>query len=153
MQLCAYSFLDQLSSPPRTSCDSSTPCSEPLPSSLAVAGSRYGGAHAEPDGSSCEINRRIISGLSSPAGFVRLYDRSKPFGPSTLISQFSLARDPMIDTRQSPRRSANACSMRAAISRHRPASPRFCKSMVTPIPAFYRPEYCPSVVQRGQTDA
>jgi len=36
----------------------------------------------------------------------------------TRISQFSLARDPAIDTRHSPRLSLSACSILATISRH-----------------------------------
>ena len=76
---------------------------------------------------------RIASGACSPAEPANVYDRSKPFGPSTRISQFSLSRDPAIDTRQSPRRSANACSMRAVMSLHSRVSLRFCSSIVTPI--------------------
>jgi len=63
----------------------------------------------------------ILSTVALPvakAEPTNVYDRSKPFGPSTRISQFSLARDPAMDTRQSPRWSANACSVRAVMSVH-----------------------------------
>ena len=62
-----------------------------------------------------------------------VYVRSNPFGPSTRISQFSLASDPAMVTRQSPRLSLNACSMLAMISFDTRASPRFCNSAGTPI--------------------
>jgi hypothetical protein len=53
--------------------------------------------------------------------------------------QLSAARDPQIETRHSPCRALKACSRRAVISRHTSVSPRFCSSVVTPIPAkFYR---------------
>jgi len=42
----------------------------------------------------------MASGSCSPTVPAKVYDRSKLFGPSTLISQFSLARDPAIDTRE-----------------------------------------------------
>src|SRR5260370_6011611 len=58
--------------------------------------------HDEPAGTSWRINLRIASGSCSPAASAKVYDRSKPFGPSTRISQFSLARDPAMDTRHSP---------------------------------------------------
>jgi hypothetical protein len=80
---------------------------------------------------------RIASGSCSPMEPAKVYDGSKPFGPSSRISQFSLARDPAIDTRPSPRRSANACSMCAVISLHSCASPRFCSSIDTPIPLHF----------------
>ena len=57
----------------------------------------------------------------------------KSIGPSTRISQFSPARDPEMETRQSPRLSLNACSMLAVISFDSRASPRFSSSAVTPI--------------------
>jgi len=56
--------------------------------------------------------------LMLPVAPAKVYVRSKPFSPSTRISQFSLARDPAIDTRHSPRLSPSACSILAAISRH-----------------------------------
>jgi hypothetical protein len=81
----------------------------------------------------------MASASCSPAIPAKVYDRSKLFGPSTLISQFSLARDPAIDTRHSPDLALSACSIRATISRHSSASPRFCSSIVTPIALqFYR---------------
>jgi hypothetical protein len=72
----------------------------------------------KPVGASWRINLRMASGSCSPAAPAKVYDRSKPFGPSTLMSQFSLARDPAMDTRHSPRLSAKACSMCTTISRH-----------------------------------
>lgn len=75
----------------------------------------------------------MASGSCSPAVPDKVYDRSKAFGPATFISQFSLARDPAIITRHSPCLSLNACSIRALISRHNSASPRFCNSIVTAI--------------------
>src|ERR1035437_2225856 len=44
----------------------------------------------------------ITAGWCSPGLPTNVYDRSNPFGPSTFISQFSFAREPTIDTRQSP---------------------------------------------------
>ena len=44
----------------------------------------------------------IAAGWCSPALPTKVYERSKPSGPSTFISQLSLAQDPMMDTRQSP---------------------------------------------------
>ena len=69
----------------------------------------------------------MASGSCSPAVPARVYDRSKLFGPSILISQCSLAREPATDTRQSPDLALSACSTRATISRHSSASPRFCR--------------------------
>jgi hypothetical protein len=69
-----------------------------------------------PVGTSWRINLRIASGSCSPEAPARVYVRSNPFGPSTRISQFSVARDPAMNTRQSPRRSLSACSMLAVIS-------------------------------------
>jgi hypothetical protein len=63
-----------------------------------------------------ENQLRIASGWCSPAAPVRVYDRSNPFGPRTFISQFSLAREPEIDTRHFPRLSLSACSTLAIIS-------------------------------------
>ncbi len=56
--------------------------------------------------------------LMLPAVPAKVYVRSKPLSPSTRISQFSLARDPAIDTRHSPRLSPSACSILPAISLH-----------------------------------
>jgi len=55
----------------------------------------------------------ITTGWCSPALPANVYDRSNPFGPSTFISQLSFAREPMIDTRQSPTLSLRACSTSA----------------------------------------
>ena len=56
----------------------------------------------------------------------------------------SLLRDPLMDTRHVPCRPLKACSRNTAISRHSPASPRFCSSMVTPILwEFYRSRAVP----------
>ncbi len=71
-----------------------------------------------PVGKSWRINLRMASGSCSPAAPAKVYDRSKPFGPSTLMSQFSLACDPAMDTRHSPRLSLSACSTLTIISRH-----------------------------------
>jgi hypothetical protein len=45
-------------------------------------------------------------------------NQSKRFDPSIRISQFSLARDPAIDTRHAPRFSASRCQVPATISLH-----------------------------------
>lgn len=89
--------------------------------------------YTELGGINWTISLRIVLASCPPAERANVYDRSKPFGPSTRISQFSLARDPAMDTRHSPRLSLNACSMLAAISFDSWASPRFCSSIVTPI--------------------
>jgi hypothetical protein len=74
-----------------------------------------------------------------------------PLGPSTRISQLSLARDPAIVTRQSPCLSLNACSMLAGISSENRASPRFSSSAVTPIAVqFYRTATAHFLVQTGE---
>src|SRR6266496_6760455 len=57
----------------------------------------------------------IAVGSCSPAPPTKVYERSKPAGPSTLISQLSSARDPTIDTRHSPGLSLSTCSMIATI--------------------------------------
>jgi len=79
--------------------------------------------HGEPVGTSWRINLRIASGSCSLAASAKAYDRSKPFGPSIRIPQFSLPCDPAIDTRHSPGLSLSACSTRATIpstaGRHR----------------------------------
>jgi len=62
---------------------------------------------------STDCLRLMLSGSTRQS-----YVRSKPLSPSTRISQFSLARDPAIDTRHSPRLSLSACSILATISRH-----------------------------------
>src|SRR2546428_8024640 len=74
--------------------------------------------HDEPVGTSWRINLRIASGSCFPAVPAKTYDRSNPLGPSIRISQFSLARDPAIDTRHSPGLSLSACSRPATISLH-----------------------------------
>ena len=84
-------------------------------------------------GTSLRTSVRIAVGSCSPAAAERVYDRSKPLGPSTRKSQLSAARDPSIDTHHSPCRLLNACSRYAVISRHSWASPRFCNSIVTAI--------------------
>src|SRR5207245_9822261 len=76
---------------------------------------------------------RIAVGSCSPAAAERVYDRSKPLGPSTRSSQFAAADDPAIDTHHSPCRPLNACSRYAVISRHSWASTRFGRSIVTAI--------------------
>jgi hypothetical protein len=73
-------------------------------------------SYAELAGTNWRIRLRIASGSCSPSEPAKVYARSKPFGPWTRSSQFSLARDPAIDTRHSPRLSLNACSMLAVIS-------------------------------------
>jgi len=55
----------------------------------------------------------ITIGWCSPALPANVYDRSNPFGPSTVICQLSFAREPTIDTRQSPALSLRACSTSA----------------------------------------
>lgn len=62
------------------------------------------------------ISLRIASGSCSPVDPAKVYVRSKPFGPSTRISQFSLLCDPAIDTRHSPGLSMRVCSTLATIS-------------------------------------
>jgi hypothetical protein len=84
-------------------------------------------------GTSLRTSVRNAVGSCSPAAAERVYDRSKPLGPSTRKSQLSAARDPAIDTHHSPCRLLNARSRHAVISRHRWASPRFCNSIVTAI--------------------
>jgi hypothetical protein len=61
---------------------------------------------------------RIASGSCSPVPPDKVYDRSNPFGPWILMSQFSVARDPVIETRHSPAFSVSPCSMLATISLH-----------------------------------
>jgi hypothetical protein len=104
-----------------------------IPGFLACASSRVPRTQEELSGTNWRSNLRIASGSCSPAAPVRVYVLSNPWGPSTRISQFSLARDPAMVPRQSPRLSPNACSMLAAISFDSRASPRFCSSAVTPI--------------------
>jgi hypothetical protein len=57
---------------------------EPTPTRIGTL------SHKEPGGTDWRINRRIASGSCSPAEPANVYDRSKPFGPSTRMSQFSL---------------------------------------------------------------
>jgi hypothetical protein len=80
----------------------------------------------------------IAAGWCSPAPPTKVYERSKPSGPSTLISQLSFARDPTIDTRHSPGLSPSTCSMRATISPRVRESPVFCISTL----AAMSPNYC-----------
>lgn len=105
-------------------------------------------------GTNCRINLRIASGSCSPEAPAKLYVRSNPFGPSTRISQFSLARDPAMDTRHSPRRSLKACSILATISRQSSGSPRLCNSTVTAIAVqLYRRGTAQLVGQSGESQA
>jgi hypothetical protein len=53
-------------------------------------------------GGSLRTKLPIAAGSCSPAPPTKVYERSKPAGPSTFISQLSFARDPTIDTRHSP---------------------------------------------------
>lgn len=84
----------------------------------------------------------IATGWCSPALPTKVYERSKPSGPSTFISQLSFARDPMMDTCQSPGRSLSTCSMRATISPRVRGSPVFCISTLAAM--------SPIIVQSGQ---
>jgi hypothetical protein len=83
-------------------------------------------------GSSLPSRFAIATGWCSPALPTNVYERSKPSGPSTFISQLSFARDPRIDTRHSPGLSLSTCSMRAAISPRVWGSPVFCISTWPP---------------------
>src|SRR5258708_16438286 len=77
--------------------------------------------------------------LCSPAVPTSWYDRPKPLGPSTFISQSSFARDPTIDTRHSPGRSLRTCSTIACTSVLIVASPVLCSSTNTDISfPFYK---------------
>jgi hypothetical protein len=67
-------------------------------------------------GSSLTTRFPIAAGSCSPAPPTKVYERSKPAGPSTFVSQLSFARDPTIDTRHSPALSLITCSMIATIS-------------------------------------
>jgi len=81
----------------------------------------------------------IAPGWCSPALPTKLYERSNPSGPSTFISQLSLARDPTIDTRHSPGLPLSTCSMRATISPRVRGSPVFCISILTGMsPILYK---------------
>ncbi len=90
-------------------------------------------------GNSLRTKLPIVAGWCSPALPTKVYERSKPSGPSTFISQLSFARDPRIDTRHSPGLSLSTCSMRAAISRRVRGSPVFCISTLAAIsPVLYK---------------
>jgi len=78
----------------------------------------------------------ITIGWCSPALPANVYDRSNPFGPSTFISQLSFAREPTIDTRQSPALSLRACSTSASTSRPTAGSPVLCSSIETAISVY-----------------
>jgi hypothetical protein len=67
-------------------------------------------------GSSFPSRFPIATVSCSPALPTKVYERSKPSGPSTFISQLSFARDSTIDTRHSPRLSLSTCSMTATTS-------------------------------------
>jgi hypothetical protein len=90
-------------------------------------------------GSSLRSNLPIATGWCSPVLPINVYERSKPSGPSTFISQLSFARDPTIDTRHSPGLSLRTCSMTATISPRARASPVFCISIMTAMsPTLYK---------------
>jgi hypothetical protein len=93
-------------------------------------------------GSSLTTKFPIAAGWCSPAPPTKVYERSKPSGPSTFISQLSFARDPTIDTRHSPGLSPSTCSMRATISPRVRESPVFCISTLAAM--------SPIIVQSGQ---
>jgi hypothetical protein len=82
-------------------------------------------------GNSLTTKFPIAAGWRSPAPPTKVYERSKPEGPSTLIAQLSSARDPTIDTRLSPGLSLSTCSMIATISPRARGSPVFCISILT----------------------
>jgi hypothetical protein len=66
---------------------------------------------------------RITSGSCCPREPSNVYDRSKPFGPAIFISHRSFAWEPIIETFQSPGRSAYTCSMAATTSDRSTGSP------------------------------
>jgi hypothetical protein len=100
-------------------------------------------------GSSLTTKFPIAAGWCSPAPPTKVYERSKPSGPSTFIAQLSFARDPMIDTCHSPGLSLSTCSMRAAISPRVRGSPVFCISILTAItPTLYKAARLPPHVQK-----
>src|SRR5258708_35106489 len=78
----------------------------------------------------------IAAGWCSPALPTKVYERSKPSGPSTFISQLSLARDPMIDTCHSRGASLSTCATRPTISPRVRGSPVFCISTLAAIPLY-----------------
>jgi hypothetical protein len=82
-------------------------------------------------GNSLRTKLPIAAGSCSPAPPTKVYERSKPAGPSTLMSQLSSARDPTIDTRHAPGLSLSTCSMIATISPRARGSPVFCISILT----------------------
>jgi hypothetical protein len=95
--------------------------------------------HRVREGSSLMSKFRIASGWCSPTSPTKVYERSNPRGPSTFISQLSFARDPTIDTRQSPATSLSTCSTPARISLRVRESPVFCISTVTAMsPVLYK---------------
>src|SRR5216684_3934295 len=90
-------------------------------------------------GSSLSSKLPIATGSCAPAPPTRVYERSKPLGPSTFISQLSFARDPSIDTRHSPGLSLSTCSTTATISPRVRGSPVFCISILTAMsPILYK---------------
>ena len=90
-------------------------------------------------GSSLTTKFPIAAGWCSPAPPTKVYERSKPSGPSTFISQLSFALDPTIDTRHSPGLSLSTCSMTAIISPRVRGSPVFCISILTAMsPILYK---------------
>jgi hypothetical protein len=84
-------------------------------------------------GSNLRSTFAIANAWCSPALPTNVYDRSKPFGPQSFISQLSSAREPTIDTRQSPGLSLRACSTSARTSAPTPGSPVLCSSSDTAI--------------------
>jgi hypothetical protein len=81
----------------------------------------------------------MAMGWRSPALPTNVYERSNPFGPSTFISQSSFARDPTIDTRQSPGLPLRTCSTIAWTSGPIATLPILCSSTKTAISCiFYR---------------
>lgn len=94
-------------------------------------------------GSSLRTKLPIVAGWCSPALPTKVYERSKPAGPSTLISQLSFARDPTIDTRHSPGLSLSTGSMIATISPRAWGTPVFCISILTAMSLYCtkRPRY------------
>jgi hypothetical protein len=96
------------------------------------AGQNFGDAH----GTSIPRIVRILSCRCSPRLPSSVYDRSNAFGPRIFISQRSFAWEPMIETRQSPRLSASACSTLATTSPFKLGSPVFSISTMTVIAHF-----------------
>jgi hypothetical protein len=82
-------------------------------------------------GNSLPTKLPMAAGSCSPAPPTKVYERSKPAGPSTFISHLSLAWDPTMDTRHSPGLSLSTCSKIATISPRTRGSPVFCISILT----------------------